>query len=357
MVHVILLAAFAVSALKIKGKGSKNYALLFSFGILFLLAAFRYGYGNDYFGYEKIFVDAHEGMNSAGVETLFYWLNKLSPSYQLLIALFSLLYLFAVYRLIRRFTDEKLWWLSVFIFLINPYLFLMSLSAIRQTLALSLFMLGLLAKPKNHLVKIAICVGCIAGAILVHQTAILLIPFYLIYQLKRNNLADYLFFGLVPIVLLLSQDLLLKVAEQVIKLFPNGLNYVHYLTTAGSNSLRSTLLFSIFYIYVLLNLKRLDEKTYPIAKFYLFGLLFALLSYKFTMFGRFQMYFDIFGVVTLPAIVKANLQAKHTPFWRVVYVYLFPCAVFGIYILRYYSFFTTPLWEPFFTYRTVFFPG
>ncbi len=355
MVHITLLIAFAISTLKIRGRKNTNPALFISFFVLFLFAALRYEYGNDYEPYRKIFEDAQIGINSATIEPLYFELNKIFPSFQLLIATLSLFYIFAVYKLINKYVDKQFTGMAVFIFVINPYLFLLSLSSIRQTLVVTLFILSLAINPEKKFSKFAIFFGFTVISCLIHQTAILLFPFYYLYHGKRNEKRDYLFFGITPVVLLVFSGLLPKLIDMVLQLFSNNLDYLMYIESNIPNSLRSTLLFVIFYIYVLINLKKLDERTYPIAKLYLCGLLFAILTYRYSMFGRFQMYFDIFGVVTIPAIIKANLSARCTSTNRIIHVYAFPCAIFAIFVLRYYSFFTTELWSYFQEYHTILF--
>lgn len=356
MVHFILLCAFAITTIRITGKYSKNYSLLLAFSMLLVFAALRYDYGNDYWPYFKIYIDAQNNINSAAIERLYFELNRLFPSFQLLIATLSFIYLFAVYKLITRFTDRKQIYLSVFIFLINPYLFILSLSSLRQTLVCSLFLLSLMVNANKKWVQILVFFGTISLSCFIHQTAILLLPFYFVYHQKKQTVKhDYLIFSLAPVVLLAFHYVLYYLISKVLLFFPNNYNYLHYLQSSGSNSLRSTLLFAIFYIYILLNLKRLDEKAYPVAKLYLFGLLFALLTYQYSMFGRFQMYFDVFGVVAIPAVIKANLSAPRNSVRRLIHLYAFPCAIFAIFALRYYSFFTTELWSYFREYHTILF--
>jgi hypothetical protein len=85
---------------------------------------------------------------------------------------------------------------------------------------------------------------------------------------------------------------------------------------------------------------------------YLCGLLFAILSYRYNMFGRFQMYFDLMGTVALPMMVY---ECRKQPRGKVDYWVnglAYPLLLLAIFVLRYYSFFTNPMWEYFFTYDT-----
>ncbi len=355
MVHIALLSAFAISTLRIKGSVKRNYALLFAFTLLFLFAAFRYDYGNDFVAYQTIFNEAQLGVNLHAVEPLYFLINKAFPSFQLLIATLSLIYLYVVYKLIVKYLDKKYAAWAVFIFLVNPYLFLMSMSSIRQTLVISLFVASLVLEPKGKLSRAIIFILTIIVSCFIHQTAILLVPFFFIFHMERNTKVDTIIFGAVPMVLLSTSQLLNYLIDKVLMLFSNNLNYAYHLETGGANSLQATLLTLIIYLYVLLSLKNVDEKMYPVVRLYLFGLLFGVLAYRYAMFTRFQMYFDLFGIVALPAVFKANRQI-HFPQWKqLLYKYAFPCAIFLIFVLRYYSFFTNEMWSYFFKYTTFFF--
>lgn len=105
-----------------------------------------------------------------------------------------------------------------------------------------------------------------------------------------------------------------------------------------------------------MNLPNLNGKQYKISKLYLIGLLFALLSYKISMFGRFQMYFDIFGIVTLPSILSTlDLKSYRKKYLFMINKYIYPLLLLAIFFLRYYSFFTSELWSTFFEYHTFLF--
>lgn len=353
MVHLILFTAFGFSVIIYKRTENRERALLFGFIILALFSAFRYGFGNDYFGYEEIFLAAQNGINSKKVELLFYYLNLVFPSYQSMIATLSLLYLAAVYGLIMKYTSEKFGLLSLLIFLINPYLFLMSLSAIRQTLVITFFIMFLIIEPKGKITRIALFITTIVVSFFIHQTVILLLPFYFVLYSKQNTKRDNLIFGLLPLIILIPTNVLLYPINWVVQFMPSRLNYLHYLQTNTPNTLRATLLYLLYYVYVLLNLRKLDKKTYPLAKLYLCGLLFALFAYKFSMFTRFLSYFEVLGIIALPAIMANNLAKERNRHMRLIHGYLYPSLLLFVFVLRYYSFFTNKLWLPFFEYRTV----
>lgn len=352
MVHVLLLSSFLISLVKIRNSRGKSIELFLGFLVLFIFAALRYEYGNDFIPYQKIFIDSKNNINSANIEWLYFQINRLFPTFQLLIAFLSFFYLYVVYKLIIDNVERKYRWVSMFILIINPYLFLMSLSSLRQTLVLCIFILALKIDFKNKITSFILYTSLIAVGYFIHQTAILLIPFFFICNMKKRPKLDVIIFVLVPLVTILSHNILMYLIEKVLLLFTNNLNYLEYINSNTPGSLRAMLLFLIFYVYVLINLHKLNGKEYVYTKLYLIGLMFALLSFRFGMFGRFQMYFDVFGVVALPIVFKNAKKSSKRSIDYTVNAVVFPIVICAIFVLRYYSFFTTELWSYFFEYKT-----
>lgn len=355
LIHLLLITSLLLSGITVKTVNGKKKPLIIGFFFLFSIAALRNEYGNDFESYKKIFENAHIGINSANIEVGFFELNKLFPSYHLLLAVLSLVYLMVAYKLIVNNVNKKYQWLSVFILLINPYLFLMSLTSLRQILALCIFAAALNINSKNKNLRLIGYLLLIFMATQIHQTAWLLLPMYIYFNLKRTDIIEYaekLFFIITPIILLTFNEVLDKLIAIVLGYFNQNLNYLVYINESAQNSLRSTLLTTVYYVYVLLNLKKAKKNIYQYSRMYLCGLLFAILSFRYSMFGRFQMYFDLFGIVVLPMLICECRRQSRGGLDRLINAYIFPALIIVIFLLRYYSFFNTPLWEYFFTYKT-----
>ena len=78
------------------------------------------------------------------------------------------------------------------------------------------------------------------------------------------------------------------------------------------------------------------------------------------------MYFDIFSVAAIPAILRTDLTRGvirvdranvAATLWNILNRFALPTLVFTVYVLRYYSFFTNPSWSAFFEYQSVFSAG
>lgn len=346
MIHLIMGSA-TLTAMSPK---NKKLFIMISCSILLIFASVRYGYGNDYFSYFQSFQNIHNNCsNEFRNQIIFYQLNRIIPNFYILIIIASILTIIPVYRLILRWVDVEVMGIAVFVYCINPYLYLMSLSSIRQALATSFFIFAVFFSYRR---KPIAYVGSIIVASLFHASAIILLPFYFIANERKFRKRYMYVIILVVLILLFGGNTLNKTIELVLDFFDN-VNYNYYYETAISNSLRATLLSTIFFIYVAINLPYLEGTTLAVSKLYLIGCIFSILSFRLSMFTRIQMYFDIFSVVSLPMIIKYNFCHRENKFRFLINGYVFPALIFIIYILRYYSFFTNSLWEPFFHYHTI----
>lgn len=346
LVHFILLGSVLISFSSYSGK--KLFRLSFLFITLFALL--RYDYGNDYSSYLKWFEYIQNGRASPYKNEIgFTILNQLIPSFQLLIAVTSAFFLCVIYKMIDRNTDGFYKSLAFLIFIVNPYLFLMNLSAIRQSIALSLFIISLKYARERKLFRYIVM---IAFATLFHTTAILLIPVYFIINDKPVNRKQVALIVLALLVLMLESSIVEKITEYGLNFFDNP-NYSSYIQEETSNSLRATLLTGVYFIYVAFNIRHLRGYQLVCGKLYLVGLVFGMLAFHYAMFTRVQMYFDIFSIIAIPAIIRYHAKTPTGKWDKLVNLYVFPAVILLIYVLRYYSFFTNPMWSKFATYHTI----
>lgn len=348
MVHVIFLFSTLLSVLSRYGK----QILLYTFFILFIFAAIRYGYGNDYFGYEDGYNSIHAGYHTI-FEPLYVQINKLCPSFEFVVIISSICSILPAYYLINRYVCKKYQWISIFIFVFNPYIFLMGLSAIRQTMALSLFILAINFSKNKRIFPYIICITL---ACFIHVSAIILLPFYFLANKKH---IDKRWILIVLLGLLFMIVYGKDIVNSILQSFAGELsvNYSYYLLEEKSNSLRSIILTSITLIYIAINIPHLEGSTLMFSKLYFIGCIFGILAYHVSMLTRFQMYFDIFSIVSIPMIMYQNNTQRtfKNGVGLLVNKYFLPVLIFVVYGLRYYSFFTNPLWEPFYEYQTILF--
>lgn len=354
MVHVVLAGAVLIALF---GKKKSKYFFVAACTVLFLFAALRYMYGNDYYNYFQAYLASRAGYPVFD-EYLYELLCRLIPSFFLLVALSSAAFVYCIYRLIIGVLDTEHAWMGLLIFVISPYLFLMNLSAIRQCMAMICFIIAVHFAIRKKFLLYLIMIT--AGA-LFHKSAVLLLPVWFVLNEKPVRRRTMFAVVLMLFVLLIFVDVngvVLSVAKQF-----DDVNYVYYASSGRGNSLRATLLTAIIFLYVLGNLPNLQGRTLVYGKLYLVGLTLGILAIHVSMLTRIQMYFDIFAIVTLPAIYKMNRESgpvlvrpKHVfgTLWDLCNKYFLPILIFTVYVLRYYSFFTNPMWQSFYTYRTIF---
>lgn len=355
MVHFVLVLAVALTIIGYKNK----YVQFLAFMVLLIFATLRYMYGNDYYNYYMWFEYIKLGGESPFTsEILYTWMNQHLPNFFVLIGIESVLLIFSTYSLIKKNVPTEYVWISMIIFVFNPYIFLMNLSAVRQSFAMSLFVVAAgFAYRKKYLRYIIL----VAVAALIHKSAWLLMPFcFIINDRPVRPLTCWIILGSVLSVMAL--DVLGDVVAWGAGLFEDK-NYMHMAEQDVQNSVRATLLTSLYFVYTLFNLPKLKGRTLAFAKLYLLSPLLGVLAREVAMLTRLQMYFDIFSVVVLPMIfvnvqsrgpVILNRRNPLITFWDCVNKYALPALILMVYALRYYSFSTNPMWASFLRYYTLF---
>lgn len=124
--------------------------------------------------------------------------------------------------------------------------------------------------------------------------------------------------------------------NSVLRFFDNR-NYDSFYLQGNTNSLRATLFFAVYYIYVLLNINKLSGEKRMYAKLYLIGTCCGILAYRLQMITRIEIYFDFFSVVALPAIYECNASYKDGSESTLLYLlnrYILPAMIGQAMILK-----------------------
>lgn len=338
MTHIVFFASWLFSMPFLNNKRVPFYWM--TFWILLLFLAVRYDYGNDYADYQYIHEVVNRGMNAWGSsDVLFRYLNIISPNFYVMIALISILYIYAISFLLKHNLFLKQYWLAIFILLFNPYLFLIHLSGLRQTLAICFFIFAVHFAVKRkiwpYLFFVVISIGF-------HQSAIILLPVYFLLSQKKIKQRTMISI-LAVLALMIFTPLFDLVLTRILYYFPR---YHHYVEEGIQNSLRTTLLSSFFFFLMLFNINKLEGKEMVYGKLGLYSTIISLLTIKLSMISRIGMYFDIFLIVAIPLVIY---RLKNTASKQILCI-----MVIGIYVLRYYSFFQDPLWSAYYgTYKTL----
>lgn len=337
MVHIIFIIALFCMIPDLNKKYPFRY---FALAVLFLFMALRYDYGNDYMDYYNNHILINAGHDAWGSrDFLFNILNKLTPDFFLLIAIISLFYIITINYLIKKNLNIKQYWFATLILLINPYIFLVQLSSIRQTLAICFFVFAVTFAIKR---KILLYLLFVFLAIGMHESAIILLPIYFILTEKPLN-KKYVLLTTIFVLTLIFTPLFDLIMNIVLEYMPK--NYRYYYEKGLQNSVRATLISSFFFFLLVFNFDKLKGKEIIYGKLSLISTIISLLAYKVSMLTRIGMYFDIFMIITIPTVfIKMDKGLKRN---------LLILIMLTIYLLRYYSFFTNPLWESFVKYQTI----
>lgn len=324
MTHLIFLIAWLFSIPALNNRKVPFY--LFTFWILLLFLALRYGYGTDYWSYYSYHQHVYIGPEPfwEQKEILYRYLNVLVSNFHWLVAIISVFYIFTIYRLIKKNLEVKYYWLAMLMLLINPYLFLTHLSSLRQTIAICFVILAIGFAVKRKLLRFIIFIIVAAGF---HQSAIMLLPVYFLLSDKKISKKGFIaIYG--SLAILLVTPLFDTILNLTIDYFPR---YRYYVENSLQNSLRSTLFTSFFFFLVCFNINKLKGKEIVFGKLALISTFIAILTIKFNMLGRLVMYFDIFLIIAIPLILS---RLKHTASKQIAFI-----VVITIYLLRYASFF------------------
>jgi len=185
MTAVIILGIMATFFAWLEDTGKYKHGLKISFGLIFLFLALRYDYGNDYPVYLAAFgeINSYENINFSGnfrdmeIGWVFLcWLCKPIGFFGMT-AILALLNCLVYYNFFKKFVPNKYYWFAVFLFIFNPVFMLVPCSAMRQNVAILLFVFSLNYLYKKKAIRYLLCIGL---ASLFHSSALILFPVYLL---------------------------------------------------------------------------------------------------------------------------------------------------------------------------------
>lgn len=204
-----------INLLPVKNNWEYSIRLLFSLFILFMYGAFRVDYGLDYPTYENYFqnvklfgVEANER-----IELGYYLLNKTLPSYRSLLIIQTLLLCSAYYYLFKWYVPSKWAWLGfLLLFLNGQFTIFFMLTAIRNGIAISIFILSTYFIHQRKLIPFLILIFI---AYWFHNSVILYAPVaYIIANGKMvTKKTLYTWLSIMIIIALASNTFLLNIVD------------------------------------------------------------------------------------------------------------------------------------------------
>ena len=165
-----------------------------SFLVIFVFLGLRYDFGNDYMAYLDSFLETEQidfDFFRRYYEALRYGFGyaNLEPGWILLCVIFKPFGIFAMvaalalfncvayYRFVEKYVPPSYYWFAIFLYVFSPPLMLIQSSAMRQTVAIGIYLFAIDCIYKKNLIRYT---SLIAFATLFHFSAITLLPVYII---------------------------------------------------------------------------------------------------------------------------------------------------------------------------------
>ena len=354
MIATIIFNVFAVFFAFLESSSRSRWYLFISFLIIFAFLALRYDFGNDYLSYYEYFSDVHkipisdllnfQAYKSYGLNELGYaWLNRLFPSFYLLVAVLALLSCYVYYNSISFYVSKDLIWFSVFIFLFNPALLLFQSSSIRQTIAICFFLYSVRFLIERSFWKY--CLLFLMGS-LFHRSTIILLPIYVFAtpEVWRQKViiilvSIYLFITFFGYTLLGSID---WITNQFFSKYQ--LHYMNNISTAPINTGIGFMVWSLIFLFIVWSHNKSDEKNAVISKLSIIGFVLSPMGIYLAMFERIGLFFEPFILLSLPFAIKLQ-ESKLLKQIIIIMLILW-------YGYQFYEFFHHPTWiEKYSTYK------
>lgn len=193
MLIPIVVGSLAVILAYLTRDRQNGFGLKMAFVVQFVFLALRYDYGNDYMSYldrfNEITSNVHIFLTDIAGEPGWVFLQAIFQPFGFfaMVAFTSLLTCVVFYRFIRDYVPAQYQWLAVFLYVFDPYLFLVPASAMRQNMGILLFLIGIELIYKKRIILYLLLA---AAAATFHKSGIVLVPFLLLsfINIKINKL-------------------------------------------------------------------------------------------------------------------------------------------------------------------------
>lgn len=325
--------------------------LKISFILIFFFLALRFHFGNDYLAYLEGFkeINLYSTVNFTDDRNYFEpgWilLNRIfgPVGFFGLVAFLALFNCIIYYYFIKKYIPVKYYWLAVFLYVFNPNFMLIHSSAMRQSVAIALFLFGLEFIFKKKLIAYFTTIFI---ASLFHTSALILAPVYFIG--KINLRIDNVFMA----VILSFFTLLFFVGTSLQPLINEFINvyFVKYGRYEGNAEVGTGLgvfVYFLFFFFILFYERFQSQEKAALFKIAIVGFILIPLSLMIELITRVGLYFDPLTIVVYPIV----LFCIQNVYMKVAFVSL----LIFFHLLTFYIFFNSKIFEEYFsTYQTIF---
>lgn len=326
-ISIALLASLFMLISRLISPGNKigsKIIVCFSFLFLWIISAFRYNVGTDFF-YYYTYINRIENIQVNDNEYGTYLLGQLVALFtnegQIFIAVTSFIIIFLIFKTIYKESSHPE--LSILLFLGLGYYFT-SLNILQQYIALSIvfYSVRYLFEKKTIYFVVAIVV-----ASLFHFSAIIGILYLFIVKIYKKNFLSNIFIVAGFFIVIIFYESIIPL------LIPN--QYSMYQSTNFVNEGANIAFFIIYLLITLViyffrkELTAINNKNEYYLVFILIGTGFTLLGTQSLIIMRVADYFTIFTILILPDLIKI---VKDVNMKAVLYLSLLSLSLCGIFI-------------------------
>jgi hypothetical protein len=362
-----VLTAFLVNIIAITfaaiAKNKDSAYLKAAFIVVFIFLAIRYGYGNDYMGYLKYFLDVNQYVYgfSSYINNLFNFdaysgLREMEVGWMFLCKLFQPVGFFAMvafisgfycyihYKLINEYVPPLYYWFAVTIFVFDPKYVLIQASAMRQSIAIIIFVTSFYYLKNQKFFKYG---ALIYFSSLFHKSSLVNMPIYLL-TIKNNKptIKHIIIIVLIYLLLIVVSSLL----NQYLSLFLARYfeDYSVYEMNAGKlNSGIGIIYFMFIMIIILYHSMKESGDILFFNKIALIALILGAMSSVNIMVSRIAYYYIFALLVAIPYVVyKTENQLLKAGVMTTYLLYV---------VLMWYLHFNSYVWHnAYYEYHTIF---
>lgn len=310
---VFFLTMLLAVLLPARTDGEWRWKLFITFLPLFLFAALRVDFGNDYSSYEMFFNEAHltehfEYDENLRAEIGYQLLCYIMPSYRSVLVLNAFILCLALAVFIHRNIPRKYFWLAVLLIFLNPEKNIYgNLVGIRNGLVVTGFMLGSVFIQRRKIISFAILTALLSTF---HTAALLFMP--LAYLVGRNTVISkkemMVWAAVIALLLSFSVTGLIDLASPVIsEYFDRYETYIEEMTPHRGILLTASSLLLVVIIFILYHDKA-DTMTPERNSLVRLGLLFAVSAFLGSLAMRANYFFDMFFIGTVVVLYSETVR-------------------------------------------------
>lgn len=199
------------------------------------------------------------------------------------------------------YKKSNIFWLSVF-FWITQRLYFLEIQAVRQGIAIALFLIAVLCLEKKKFLMVLVCSFL---AIAFHQSSViclLVLPIFIIPLSKRNVSIIAISF----IVALMTLNFLIEISGYEDSTYLNDDSY-------NLGDIISTIVYAIVLLYSWQKLKH-DKVSLQSEKIIVWGAIFCILTsitaLKITVANRYLLYFEPFAILLFTKAIENSISKK-----------------------------------------------